>query len=117
MGQSAPAEKTGVLLVHYGTRNDASRKATIDVLDSMAMARFADCEVVEAYAAGSVIKSLGKRGIKKLTIGEGLDKLIADGCQNAVVQTTMLLDGVMNDIVKNEVNARKSKFKKHGSFI
>ena len=78
MGQSAPAEKTGVLLVHYGTRNDASRKATIDALDSMAMARFADCEVVEAYAAGSVIKSLGKRGIKKLTIGEGLDKLIAD---------------------------------------
>lgn len=112
MGQSAPAEKTGVLLVHYGTRNDASRKVTIDALDSMAMARFADCEVVEAYAAGSVIKSLGKRGIKKLTIGEGLDKLIADGCQNAVVQTTMLLDGVMNDIVKNEVNTRKSKFKK-----
>lgn len=104
--------KKGVLLVHYGTRNDASRRATIDVIDSMAVAQFPHCEVVEAYAAGSVIKAMEKRGVKKLTIGEGLDRLIAGGCDTAVVQTTMLLDGVMLDLVKREVNSREGKFKK-----
>lgn len=104
--------KKGVLLVHYGTRNDASRRATIDVIDSMAVAQFPHCEVVESYAAGTVIKAMEKRGIKKLTIGEGLDRLIAGGCDTAVVQTTMLLDGVMLDLVKREVNSREGKFKK-----
>lgn len=108
----ASKSKTGILLVHYGTRKDASRKATIDVIDSLAVSRFGGCEVVEAYAAASVIKSLAARGIEKLTIGQGLDKLIADGCKNVVVQSTMLLDGVMNDIVKAEVNNRKDKFNK-----
>lgn len=106
------AGKKGVLLVHYGTRNDASRRATIDVIDSMAVAEFPHCEVVESYAAGTVIKAMEKRGIKKLTIGEGLDRLIAGGCDTAVVQTTMLLDGVMLDLVKREVNSREGKFKK-----
>lgn len=112
--QGAPQQqkKTGILLVHYGTRNEASRKATIDRIDSMATTRFAGCEVVEAYAAGSVIKALEKQGVNKLTIAQALDKLIADGCDTAVVQSTMLLDGVMNDIVKTEVNLRKEKFKK-----
>lgn len=111
--QGATQKKTtGVLMVHYGTRNDASRKATIDLIDSMATARFSHCEVVEAYAAGEVIRALEKRGVKKLTIGEALDKLIADGCDTAVVQTSMLLDGVMTDIVKKEVDRRKDRFKK-----
>lgn len=102
--------KTGILLVHYGTRKDANRKATIDVIDSLTVKKFPNCEVVEAYAAASVIKSMAKRGIEKLTIGQGLDRLIADGCKRVVVQSSMLLDGVMNDIVKTEVNNRKNKF-------
>ncbi|MDO4510959.1 MAG: sirohydrochlorin cobaltochelatase [Bacteroidales bacterium] len=109
--QSAPTKKTGVLLVHYGTRNDASRQATIEKINAMAAERFAGCEVVEAYAAAAVIKALAKQGVHKPTIAQALDSLVARGCENAVVQTTMLLDGVMNDIVKNEVKNYSDKFK------
>lgn len=94
---------TGILLVHYGTQNDKSREATIDRLDSTVVAEFAQCHVVEAYAAGSVIKALGTRGIKKLTISQGLDSLKALGCRRVVVQSTMLLDGLMTDLIRTAV--------------
>ncbi len=108
--QSAATEKTGILLVHYGTANDRSRAATIDRLDSMVANRFAHCPVVEAYAAPTVIKTLGKRGIRKLTIAQALDSLHSLGCTRLAVQSTMLLDGVMNDILKKNVERVKGKF-------
>ena len=104
--------KTGILLVHYGTLNDASRKATIERLDSIVAAEFPCCRVVEAYAAGSVIKALGARGIKKLTIAEGLDSLKAAGCSRIAVQSTMLLDGNMTDLIKAAVKDARSNFDK-----
>ncbi len=109
--QSGTREKTGILLVHYGTANDRSRAATIDRLDSMVANRFAHCAVIEAYAAPTVIKALGKRGIKKLTIAQALDSLHSLGCTRLAVQSTMLLDGVMNDILKKDVERVKDKFK------
>ena len=93
-------EKTGILLVHYGTSNDKSRAQTIDKLNSRVAETFPDCAVVEAYSAPSVIKTLAKRGIKKLYISQALDSLKALGCNKLVVQSTMLLDGVMTEVVK-----------------
>lgn len=104
--------KTGILLVHYGTLNDASRKATIERLDSIVAAEFPCCRVVEAYAAGAVIKALGARGIKKLTISEGLDSLKAAGCSRIAVQSTMLPDGNMTDLIKAAVKDARNNFDK-----
>ena len=101
---------TGILLVHYGTQNDKSREATIDRLDSAVTARFPQCRVVEAYAAGSVIKALGTRGIRKLTISQGLDSLRASGCRRVVVQSTMLLDGLMTDLIRAAVKKAAPQF-------
>ena len=100
----------GILLVHYGTGNDRSRSVTIDKLDSIVAERFSDCKVVEAYAAPAVIRMLGKRGIKKLSIPEALDSLKTLGCQKVVVQSTMLLDGVMTDLLKDYAEKAKGKF-------
>ncbi len=102
--------ETGILLVHYGTGNDQSRAATIDKLNAMVAERFADCKVVEAYAAPMVIKALGKRGIRKLTIPQALDSLHAMGCTRLAVQSTMLLDGIMTDILARDVEKAKGKF-------
>ncbi len=102
--------KTGILMVHYGSNNDASRHATIDALDSLVAAKYPQCEVVEAYTAASVIKALGKRGIHKMTVGEALDTLKARGCTQVAVQSTMLLDGNMTDIIKAAAKQKKSQF-------
>lgn len=108
--QKVQSEKTGILLVHYGTGNDQSRAATIDKLNAMVANRFADCKVVEAYAAPTVIKALGKRGIRKLTITQALDSLRTLGCTRVAVQSTMLLDGVMTDMLERDVNRAKDAF-------
>ena len=77
MAQNVDNEKTGILLVHYGTSNDKSRAQTIDKLNSRVAETFPDCAVVEAYSAPSVIKTLAKRGIKKLYISEMLRKEVS----------------------------------------
>ena len=110
LAQTANNKSTGILLVHYGTGNDRSRSVTIDKLDSIVAERFADCKVMEAYAAPSVIRMLGKRGIKKLSIPEALDSLKTLGCQRVVVQSTMLLDGVMTDLLEDYAKKAKGKF-------
>lgn len=111
MAQNVDNEKTGILLVHYGTSNDKSRAQTIDKLNSRVAETFPDCAVVEAYSAPSVIKTLAKRGIKKLYISQALDSLKALGCNKLVVQSTMLLDGVMTEMLRTEVVKVKNDFR------
>ena len=111
MAQNVENEKTGILLVHYGTSNDKSRAQTIDKLNSRVSETFPDCAVVEAYSAPSVIKTLAKRGIKKLYISQALDSLKALGCNKLVVQSTMLLDGVMTEMLRTEVGNVKNDFR------
>ena len=111
MAQNVDNEKTGILLVHYGTSNDKSRSQTIDKLNSRVAETFPDCAVVEAYSAPSVIKTLAKRGIKKLYISQALDSLKALGCNKLVVQSTMLLDGVMTEMLRKEVGKVKNDFR------
>lgn len=111
IAQNVDNEKTGILLVHYGTSNDKSRAQTIDKLNSRVAETFPDCAVVEAYSAPSVIKTLAKRGIKKLYISQALDSLKALGCNKLVVQSTMLLDGVMTEMLRTEVGKVKNDFR------
>lgn len=111
MAQNVDNEKTGILLVHYGTSNDKSRAQTIDKLNSRVAETFPNCAVVEAYSAPSVIKTLAKRGIKKLYISQALDSLKALGCNKLVVQSTMLLDGVMTEMLRTEVGKVKNDFR------
>lgn len=110
VAQNVENGKTGILLVHYGTANDNSRAITIDKLNKRVAEHFADCSVVEAYAAPTVIKMLAKKNIKKLTISQGLDSLKTLGCTKLVVQSSMLLDGVMMDMLKGEVAKVKDNF-------
>lgn len=111
MAQNAENGKTGILLVHYGTSNDNSRMQTIDRLNARVAETFTDCAVVEAYSAPSVIKMLAKRGVRKLSVSQAIDSLKTMGCSKLVVQSTMLLDGVMTEMLKKEVNRVKKDFR------
>ena len=110
MAQNVESGKTGILLVHYGTSNDNSRAQTIDKLNTRVTETFPDCAVVEAYSAPSVVRMLAKRGVRKLSISQALDSLKTIGCSKLVVQSTMLLDGVMTEILKKEVGKVKKDF-------
>lgn len=109
--QNGGQDKTGILLVHYGTQNEQSRRLTIDRLNERVGEKFPDCKVVEAYAAPSVICTLGKKGIRKLSIAQALDSLKTLGCTRLAVQSTMLLDGVMTDMLNREVAKVRRDFR------
>ena len=108
--QNTPSSTTGILVVHYGTQNDASRHATIDRLNTLVAEHFKDTPVMEAYVAPAVIKALGRKGISKLTVGAALDSLKARGCRHVVVQSTMLLDGNMTDVLAAAVDKKRGEF-------
>lgn len=112
MCQVAKSQNTGILLVHYGTQNDKSRRATLDRLNEEVAHTFHHCKVMEAYAASSVIAMLDKRGIHKNSIAAALDSLHAQGCDTLIVQSTMLLDGIMMDLLQEQVKKVKSFFKR-----
>ena len=102
--------QTGILLVHYGTQNDKSRQTTIEVIDSIVRVKFPHCIVEEAYAAPSVIRSLEKRGVYKMTVMEAMARLQRKGCKKVVVQSTMLLDGTVTSWITNDVNIYRGYF-------
>lgn len=101
---------SGILMVHYGTRNDASRAATVDRLNALVAERFPQSKVVEAYVAPAVIKALAKRGIVKPTVSQALDSLRNMGCRRVVVQSTMLLDGNMTDVLQAALDRKRADF-------
>lgn len=106
-GAQALPPKTGILLVHYGTRNDAGRARTLDALNRRVAQAFPQCPVREAYVAPTVVRALAARGIAKLSVPQAVDSLKAAGCTRLVVQTTMLLDGVMTDAMQAGIDSTR----------
>ena len=100
--QTKTSLKRAVLMVHYGTNNDESRKKTIDVINEKVRTAMPECVAMEAYSSKMVIASLKKRGIEKYSIREALRALYAKGCTDVTIQSTHLLPGVMQDLIEQE---------------
>ena len=111
MAWSSPTKEKGILLVHYGTTNEIRRESTLDVFNHEVAEKFADCLVIEAYTSSAVRKALARQGVTKLSVAEGWDRLRRVGCRDVVVQTTLLLEGVMMDGVRRDVEQSRHQFR------
>lgn len=104
------SQKTAVLMVHYGTVNAESRAKTIDVINKKIAEAFPRSEVREAYSSKMVINALRKKGVQKTSVLAALEQLKTDGYKKVVVQTTNLLDGLITELIKEDVRAMKASF-------
>lgn len=96
--------QTGIVVVHYGTLNDDSRRQTSDVVDSLVRTRFAECEVRSALSSPFVLKNLAKRGIQKLSVLEAMAQLHRAGCKKVYVQTTTVTDGKVQHMIERDAH-------------
>lgn len=96
-------KKVAILLVHFGTTFDDTRKVTIDAINDKAKQVFPNVTVEEAYTSRIIIDRLKKRGISKPTPQEALLRLAADGYTHVVVQGTNVIDGIEAEVLRNDV--------------
>ena len=104
-------DKASVLMVHFGTTFDNTRKNTIDAVNFEAEKEFPQMEVREAYTSRIIMRRLKDRGIVKDNPAEALDRLAAEGYTHIIVQPTNIINGVEAKTLEQQLDMYKDKFK------
>jgi len=87
-------EKNVILVVSFGTSYNDSRDITIGAIENAIAAAFPDYEVRRAFTSQIIIDKLKERdGLEIDNVEEALDRAVADGVTNLVVQPTHLMNG------------------------
>lgn len=102
-----------ILVVSFGTSYADSRKATIEKIEQDIADAFCDCRIYRAWTSKMIISVLKKRDNYIVpTVKEAMEQMIADGIRELVVQPTHILDGIENNIMKEEVLSYKDSFER-----
>ena len=105
--------KKAILVVSFGTSHEDTRKVTIDAIEETIGAAFPQYRIYRAWTSKMIIAKLKKRdGIIIHTVKEAMEQMIADGIREVAVQPTHILDGIENNIMKEEVLSYKESFDK-----
>lgn len=103
--------KKAILAVSFGTSHEDTRKKTIDVIEADIEETFSGYALYRAWTSKIIIKKLLKEnGTHIYTVTEAIEQMIADGIQQLIVQPTHIINGIENDIMKEEVLAFREQF-------
>ncbi len=110
----AAAAKPVILVTSFGTSYNDSRHITIGAIEDAVREKYGhDYDVRRAFTAQIIIDKLKKRdNISIDNMTEALDRCVADGVTQVVVQPTHLMDGLEYNDVKDELEKYKDKFEK-----
>lgn len=86
-------DKAAILMVHFGTTHDETRKQTIDALNEQVQQQYPDIEVRESYTSRIIIGRLNEKGIPKLNPVDALKRLYAEGYTHILIQSSAVIDG------------------------
>ena len=103
--------KPVILVVSFGTSYNDSREATIGAIEADIAAAYPDYEVRRAFTAQTVIDILAERdGLEIDNVTEAMDRLVADGVKEVVVQPTHIMNDYEYDDVVEEISAYEDQF-------
>jgi len=104
-------DKAALLIVHFGTTYDDTRKLTIEAINTKITKAFSGVTVREAYTSRIVINRLKQREIVKQTPTEALLALKEDGYTHILIQSTNIIEGIEMEALRREVENMESSFK------
>lgn len=117
VAQSAPPEEEEapdvskvLLVVSFGTSYDDSREVTIGAIENKLRDAYPDYEVRRAFTSQIIIGILAERGIETDNVTQAMDRLVADGVKEVVLQPTHVMSGFEYDDVISEVAPYQEKF-------
>ena len=108
MGETA---KKAILAVSFGTSHSDTRKVTIDAIEEDLKAAFEDCSLYRAWTSKMILKKLKQRdGIHIDNVREAMEHMQRDGITDVTVQPTHVINGIENDLMKEDVLAFSDSF-------
>ena len=112
-GTAAAAPKPVILVVSFGTSYASSRHATIGAIESDIREAYPDYDVRRAFTAQIIIDHIEKDTGRHIdNFEEAMDKLVAEGVKEVVVQPTHLMDGFEYNDIKNSLENYAPSFDK-----
>lgn len=105
--------KPVILVVSFGTSYNDSRDITIGAVEKAIEKAYPAYDVRRAFTSQIIIDILAEReGLEIDNIEQAMDKLVADGVKEVIVQPTHIMNGFEYDDVVAEVTAYADKFDK-----
>ncbi len=109
--KTAAGNENAILVVSFGTSYNDSRNVTIGAVEAAVKEAYPAYDVRRAFTAQTVIDIIKERdGIAIDNVEEALDRAVADGVKNLVVQPTHLMDGLEYADIKAELENYEDKF-------
>ena len=107
----AEEAKNVILVVSFGTSYNDNRDLSIGAVEEDIQAAFPDWEVRRAFTAQTIIDILKDRdGIETDNVTEAMERLVADGVKNVVIQPTHIMNGAEYDDVMDEIAPYADQF-------
>ncbi|MDR1450581.1 MAG: sirohydrochlorin cobaltochelatase [Propionibacteriaceae bacterium] len=99
-----------ILAVSFGTSYDNNRELSIGGIEGALKTAYPDYEIRRAFTAQTIIDILDERGMKIDNVTQAMDKLVADGVKDVVIQPTMVMSGFEYNDLASEAEPYKDKF-------
>ena len=104
---------TELLVVSFGTSYNDSRRETIGAIEKAMQKAFPDYAVRRGFTSQIIIDHVNKRDGEVIdNVTEALDRAVANGVKNLVVQPTHLMNGLEYTDLKNELAGYSDSFEK-----
>lgn len=103
--------KKAILAVSFGTSHDDTREVTIDAIEKELQKTFPDYPLYRAWTSKMIIKKLKNRdNVHVNTVREAMEQMREDGITDVLVQPTHVINGVENDLMKEDALAYREYF-------
>lgn len=102
--------KKAILAVSFGTSHHQTRKDTIEAIEKAIAAACPDRLIRRAFTSGMIIRKLQGEGVSIDDVAAAMDKLIAEGVTDLIVQPTHVMDGFEYEKMRDQVEPFRSRF-------
>ena len=103
--------KRAILAVSFGTSFEETRKKTIDRIEDDIRAAYPEDALYRAWTSKMILKKLQKRdNLHICNVKEAMEEMIHDGITDLIVQPTHVINGIENDLMKEDVLSYSEHF-------
>ena len=105
--------RKAILVVSFGTSFLDTCKKTIDVIEQRIGEHFSDYKIYRAWTSKMIMAKLLERdNIRINNVTEAMEQMITDGITEVIVQPTHVINGIENDLMKEDALAFKNHFER-----
>ena len=103
--------KKAILAVSFGTSHNDTRKITIDAIEKDMQDAFPEYKLYRAWTSKMIIKKVNARDeVHICTVKEAMEQMLQDGITDVLVQPTHVINGIENDLMKEDALAFQEGF-------